>query len=71
MSKAKTGIGSYPAEEENAISPDDPDAKVGQKAWDKRDRKTPDADKIESDLEKYGGELAEDAPGTGAPEDNP
>jgi hypothetical protein len=71
MSKAKTGIGSYKAENDNAISPDDTDAKVGQKAWDKRDREKPDEEKIERDLEKYSEEMAEDAPGTGTPEDNP
>jgi len=71
MNKTKTGIGSYSPEDDNAISPDDADAKVGQKAWDRRDREKPDEEKIRRDLEKYNEEMAEDSAGTGTPEDNP
>jgi hypothetical protein len=82
--RKKTGIGSYPADEElesglsgggetGAQSGVSTGAALGSSKM-RKDGKgvlTSGPEKIQRDLDRYRDEMAEDAPASGSPEDNP
>lgn len=63
----KTGIGSYPA--------DDPESGRSDKTQDNDGRKkqepVADPDRVQRNLDRHRNEMAEDAPASNSPEDNP
>jgi hypothetical protein len=71
----KKGIGSYPAEDPargpaTGNSDVNPDEDMGSNKPRKSGKdEMADPDRIRRDLERYQDEMAEDAPGTGTPED--
>jgi hypothetical protein len=80
----KTGIGSYPKDSEPESGPSGGGERSGQSDVDtgatlgsnkmRKDDKgdlAADPDRIRRDLERYREEMAEDAPATSSPEDNP
>jgi hypothetical protein len=62
----KTGIGSYPPDGETERVPGG-----GETSEQNKGGTTADRDRIEKNLERYREELAEDAPASNSPEDNP
>ena len=68
MTKKKTGIGSYPADER------DSGRRGGANSANKRSGNlglARDPDRIQRDLDRYREELVEDAPASSSREDNP
>ncbi|MFZ1106793.1 MAG: hypothetical protein WAN43_00410 [Rhodomicrobium sp.] len=72
---ARKGIGSYPAadpESGGGKADENPDERMGSnkpKKDGEGDLANPE--RVQRDLDRYRGEMAEDAPGSGTPEDNP
>lgn len=72
MTKKKTGIGSYPADERNSSRRETKAG--GANSANKRSGKlglARDPDRIQRDLDRYREELVEDAPASSSREDNP
>jgi hypothetical protein len=70
----KTGIGSYPANDPESGGKADvnPDERIGSnKPRKKGQPDLADSDRIQKDLDRYRDEMAEDAPASNSPEDNP
>ena len=78
---AKKGIGSYPADDpESGTSSDETggkndvnlDERMGSnKPQKKGEGDLANPDRVQRHLDRYRGEMADDAPGSGTPEDNP
>ncbi len=73
----KKGIGSYPADDpesggesggKNEVNPDE---RMGSNKPRKEGKRDLAPERIQRDLDRYRDEMAEDAPGSGSPEDNP
>ena len=73
----RTGIGSHPADGSksgrSAKTQDDieTDNSLGSKKERKKRRLAADPDRLQKNLERYREEMAEDAPASNSPEDNP
>ncbi len=69
--KPKKGIGSYPAADAGSGEDEaNPDEHMGSNKPRKSGKdEMADPERIRRDLERYEDEMAEDAPGTGTPED--
>jgi hypothetical protein len=73
----KKGIGSYPADDlENGPTGGKKDVNLDERMGSNKPRKEGEGeltnpDRVQRDLDHYRDEMADDAPGSGTPEDNP
>ena len=75
--KTKKGIGSYPADDpESGSSGGNNEVNLDEQMGSNKPRKDGEGelanpDRVQHDLDRYRDEMADDAPGSGTPEDNP
>ncbi len=67
----RTGIGSYPANDPEGGAENDAEDGSNKTRKSNKSDLASDPDRIQKDLDRYRDEMAEDAPASSSPEDNP